>query len=109
MTLVGIPLDEQAAIFATVASVLHLGNISFSEGPEESSQLASADAKAHLEAAARLLGVPSDGLLKALTTRTRNTFDGQALELEPWVLGYLALAVTEVLCQSRGGVTHSRG
>ena len=87
MTLVGIPLDEQAAIFATVASVLHLGNISFSEGPDESSQLASADAKAHLEAAARLLGVPSDGLLKALTTRTRHTFDGQDLELEPWVLG----------------------
>lgn len=79
MTLVGIPLDDQASIFAAVASVLHLGNIRFVEGPEESSQLAGGDAQFHLDAAAQLLGVSAQGLAKALTTRTRVTHDGDPL------------------------------
>jgi myosin-5 len=77
MTLVGIPLDDQASIFAAVASVLHLGNIKFTEGAEESSQMAPGDSQFHLEAAANLLGVDARGLAKALTTRTRITPDGQ--------------------------------
>lgn len=35
-----------------------------------------AEAQKHLEATAYLLGVEADGLLKALTTRTRQTVDG---------------------------------
>ena len=31
-----------------------------------------------LQAAARLLGVNADGLLRALTTRTRHTHDGES-------------------------------
>lgn len=83
MKLVGIPLEDQDAIFAAAASVLHLGNIKFAEGPEESSTVSGENAQFHLEAAARLLGVDSKGLAKALTTRTRQTFDGAALHLQP--------------------------
>lgn len=76
MTLVGIPVEQQDACFRMVAAVLHMGNLEFAEGAEEdSSQLAPAAAK-HLDACAMLLGVQPDGLLKALTTRTRQTVDG---------------------------------
>ena len=77
MTLVGIPKAEQDAAFRTVAAVLHLGNLDFVDagGDSESSALA-APAKRHLTAAAKLLGVDAAGLLKALTTRTRQTVDG---------------------------------
>ena len=79
MTNVGIPEDEQDAIFQLVASVLHLGNLTFEEaGEHDSSKLADSAADA-LEAAARLLGVSADGLAKALTTRTRHTVDGELL------------------------------
>ena len=77
MTLVGIPVEQQDACFRMVAAVLHMGNLEFAEGAgEDSSQLAPAAAK-HLDACAMLLGVPPDGLLKALTTRTRQTVDGE--------------------------------
>ena len=76
MTLVGIPVEQQDACFRMVAAVLHMGNLEFADGAEEdSSQLAPAAAK-HLDACAMLLGVQPDGLLKALTTRTRQTVDG---------------------------------
>ena len=77
MTLVGIPAEQQDACFRLVAAVLHLGNLDFVEGQEQDeSALAPAAAK-HLEACAMLLGVESEGLLKALTTRTRQTVDGE--------------------------------
>ena len=84
MTLVGIPKEDQNAIFAASASVLHLGNITFSEGPEESSHVTDASAEFHLNAAASLLGVDAKGLAKALTTRTRQTFDGADLLHDPY-------------------------
>lgn len=77
MSLVGIPRNEQDSIFAAVASVLHLGNITFKDGEDESSELNGDSAKYHLEAAARLLGVDAKGLGNALTTRTRQTVDGK--------------------------------
>ena len=41
MTLVGIPSEEQDAVFATVAAVLHLGNVAFVEaGEADSSKVA---------------------------------------------------------------------
>ena len=77
MTLVGIPVEQQDACFRLVAAVLHMGNLEFAEGAEQdSSQLAPVSAK-HLDACAMLLGVQPDGLLKALTTRTRQTVDGE--------------------------------
>jgi myosin heavy subunit len=77
MSLVGIPEEEQLAVCRTVAAVLHLGNVGFVEGPEDSSRLAPGGAaEGHLRAAAALLGVRGEGLLRALTTRTRHTTDG---------------------------------
>ncbi|KAL0034959.1 hypothetical protein WJX79_002631 [Trebouxia sp. C0005] len=76
MTNVGIPGGEQDAVFQLVATVLHLGNLEFTEaGEHDSSQVVESSAAA-LEAAARLLGVQSDSLSRALTTRTRHTVDG---------------------------------
>ena len=75
MSLVGIPKREQDAIFAAVASVLHLGNLIF-VGNEDDESSVSPDAEFHLNAAAKLLGVPAAGLANALTTRTRQTPDG---------------------------------
>ena len=94
MTLVGIPLDEQDAIFATVAGVLHLGNVAFQEGPDESSAVTAA-AQQHLQAAATLLGVDADGLLKALTTRTRQTVDGT-----PSKFPHLTFSCQQQICLS---------
>ena len=81
MTLVGIPKHEQDQIFATVAAVLHFGNTQFAPAGDdgESVQLADEASKGHLEAAAKLLGVEAGGLLRALTTRTRHTHDGERL------------------------------
>ena len=77
MSLVGIPEEEQLAVCRTVAAILHLGNVAFTEGPEESSRLAGGgSAERHLSAVAALLGVQAQGLLHALTTRTRQTTDG---------------------------------
>ena len=76
MTLVGIPEVEQNAVFATVAAVLHLGNITFSASGEDAAEVAGPSAGLHLDAAARLLGSDSATLQKALTTRTRQTPDG---------------------------------
>ena len=76
MKLVGIPEAEQDAAFRTVAAVLHLGNLAFVEAGEVDSSTVAPAAQRHLAAAAKLLGVPAAGLLKALTTRTRQTVDG---------------------------------
>ena len=77
MSLVGIPETEQEAVFQTVAAVLHLGNVAFVDGAEQdSSQVPAGAPMKHLEAAAQLLGVPAQGLARALTTRTRQTTDG---------------------------------
>ena len=79
MTLVGIPQAEQDGIFASVAAVLHMGNTLFVPARDggESCKLADDTASAHLGAAAHLLGVDAAGLLHALTTRTRQTHDGE--------------------------------
>ena len=68
----------QEAIFAVIASVLHLGNCKFIEDPKSDGgcMIADAASEQHLTWAAELLKVPADGLLKALSTRTRQTPDG---------------------------------
>ncbi|KAF8063028.1 XI-F [Scenedesmus sp. PABB004] len=77
MSKVGIPAEQREAVFATVAAVLHLGNISFVEGPEpDSSKAAPGSAQEHLRAAAKLLGVDPAGLEHALTTRSRVMREG---------------------------------
>lgn len=68
----------QEAIFAVIASVLHLGNCKFMEDPRTDGgcMLADPASERHLSWAAELLKVPAEGLLKALSTRTRQTPDG---------------------------------
>lgn len=52
MAKVGIPPQQREAVFATVAAVLHLGNITFVEGKEaDSSIVAPGKAQEHLQAA----------------------------------------------------------
>lgn len=51
MTRVGIPAEDREAIFRTTASILHLGNVTFTSGPDESSLPADAKAQTHLQAA----------------------------------------------------------
>lgn len=52
MAKVGIPPEQREAVFATVAAVLHLGNVSFVEGKEsDSSMVAPGGAQEHLQAA----------------------------------------------------------
>lgn len=52
MAKVGIPPEQRDAVFATVAAVLHLGNVSFVEGREsDSSAVAPGSAQEHLQAA----------------------------------------------------------
>ncbi|EFJ44389.1 type XI myosin heavy chain MyoA [Volvox carteri f. nagariensis] len=75
MERVGIPPADREAIFRTVAAILHLGNINFNPGPEDSSLVTPATEDA-LESTAVLLGVDKEGLCKALTTRVRQTPEG---------------------------------
>lgn len=79
MTLVGIPEREQDAACRTVAAVLHLGNVDFVEAGEQDSSTVAPDAQRHLSSAAKLLGVDAEGLLRSLTSRTRQTVDGAPL------------------------------
>jgi hypothetical protein len=52
MAKVGIPPEQRDSVFATVAAVLHLGNVSFVEGKEsDSSAVAPGSAQEHLQAA----------------------------------------------------------
>jgi len=76
MDVVGLSRNDQDAVFSVVAAVLHLGNIQFKAGGDDDTAQLTPESKDHLTAAADLLGVPSVGLKKALTTRTRQTPDG---------------------------------
>ena len=80
MELVGISKEDSDAAAKVVAAVLHLGNIVLEPvGDGESCAPSSTDggkAAAALEAAAFLLSVDTESLLKALTTRTRQTPEG---------------------------------
>ncbi|KXZ52496.1 MYO1A protein [Gonium pectorale] len=75
MERVGIPAADREAIFRTVAAILHLGNIDFNPGPEDSA-LVAPSAEDGLDTTAMLLGVDKEGLRKALTTRVRQTPEG---------------------------------
>jgi hypothetical protein len=67
----------QEAVFRVVAAILSLGNIAFGSGAdEESSVVLPGQPSEYLRITAELLGVDKDGLVKALTTRTRQTPDG---------------------------------
>jgi myosin heavy subunit len=71
MSVVGIPQEDQQAIFTVVAAVLHLGNATFTANPNDDSGclLESERAKQHLMWAAELLQVRTCGHSHHVTLR----------------------------------------
>mmetsp|Transcript_29294 Transcript_29294/g.62048 ORF Transcript_29294/g.62048 Transcript_29294/m.62048 type:complete len:1596 (+) Transcript_29294:182-4969(+) len=75
MSLIGISRDDQLDVMRVVSSILHIGNITFGDALESDSAIMDGSivqdgADRHLAAAADLLGVASEELEQALTTRT---------------------------------------
>lgn len=66
MTFLGFTPGEQEALFRNTAAVLHLGNLEFAPGANESSTVSNRD---RLHIVAELLSVPSAKLEEALTIR----------------------------------------
>uniref|UniRef100_A0A162A2K7 Myosin motor domain-containing protein n=1 Tax=Daucus carota subsp. sativus TaxID=79200 RepID=A0A162A2K7_DAUCS len=74
MDIVGISETEQEAIFRVVASILHIGNISFAKGSEVDSSILKDDkSKFHFETAVELLKCDRKGLEDALLKRVMVT------------------------------------
>ncbi|OMO78429.1 IQ motif, EF-hand binding site [Corchorus capsularis] len=73
MDVVGISEKEQEAIFRVVAAILHLGNIAFAKGEEDSSMLQDDESKFHLQMTAELLMCDPQALEVALCERVMIT------------------------------------
>jgi myosin V len=76
MSLVGIPVEDQDAVFRTIAAVLHLGNVTFLDNADDAAGISSGEGEESLAVAAELLCVDAEGLRRILTTRTRQTPEG---------------------------------
>ncbi|OVA08348.1 IQ motif [Macleaya cordata] len=98
MDIVGISLDDQEAIFRTLAAILHLGNIEFSPGKEnDSSTIKDQKSSFHLQMAADLFMCDANLLLATLCTRSIQTREGsivKALDCYAAKTGRDALAKT---------------
>jgi myosin-5 len=85
MAAVGMSKEQQEGVFRLLAAILHLGDLSFSEpGSVEGSNRDEAapvpkdsGSQQALANAAQLLGVDPQQLLTCLTTRTRQTPEGE--------------------------------
>eukprot|EP01018_Ginkgo_biloba_P007926 Gb_22496 [translate_table: standard] len=77
MDIVGINLEEQEAIFRTLAAILHLGNIEFAAGREhDSSTLKDQRSSFYLQNAAKLFKCAAKELQDTLCTRIIVTREG---------------------------------
>ncbi|XP_059642620.1 myosin-15 [Cornus florida] len=98
MDIVGISLEEQEAIFRTLAAILHLGNIEFSPGKEhDSSVIRDQKSSFHMQMAANLFMCDANLLLATLCTRSIQTREGiivKALDCDAAVAGRDTLAKT---------------
>ncbi|KAF3775094.1 Myosin-15 [Nymphaea thermarum] len=98
MDIVGISLEDQEAIFRTLAAILHLGNIQFSPGREhDSSTIKDNKSSLHLQMAADLFKCNTKLLLATLCTRSILTREGniiKALDCNAAVASRDALAKT---------------
>ncbi|CAN6465948.1 unnamed protein product [Victoria cruziana] len=98
MDIVGIRLEDQEAIFRTLAAILHLGNIQFSPGREhDSSTIKDNKSSFHLQMAADLFKCNTKLLLATLCTRSIHTREGniiKALDCNAAVASRDALAKT---------------
>ncbi|KAH9729480.1 Myosin-16 [Citrus sinensis] len=73
MDVIGISRKEQDAIFGVVAAILHLGNIEFEKGEEDSSVVKDNESKFHLQMTAKLLMCDPGELEDALCKRVMIT------------------------------------
>jgi len=73
MDVVGISPEQKREILRIVAGILHLGNVEFVEGPNDTSEIK--DMRA-VESAGALLGVPGQSVKQALLFRTIQTGAG---------------------------------
>ncbi|CAL9171600.1 unnamed protein product [Musa hybrid cultivar] len=77
MDIVGISVDDQEAIFRTLAAILHLGNVEFSPGKEhDSSTIKDSMSYFHLQTAADLFMCNPDLMISTLCTRAIQTREG---------------------------------
>nr|XP_027213444.1 unconventional myosin-VI-like isoform X1 [Penaeus vannamei] len=74
----GLTSQERLAIYTTVAAVLHLGNISFEDNPEDTKGgcMVSPGCEGSLSTAASLMGVDPEELNQALLARVMQTNKG---------------------------------
>ncbi|XP_050720790.1 unconventional myosin-VI-like isoform X3 [Eriocheir sinensis] len=74
----GLSESERLAIYTTVAAVLHLGNVSFEDNPEDTKGgcMVSPGSQGHLKTAATLMGVDAEELNQALLARVMQTSKG---------------------------------
>lgn len=92
MQVLGFTSEEQDTIFKILASVLHLGNVYFhrkqmrhgQEGVEVGSD-------AEIRWAAHLLQVNSDGIIRALTTKTTVRHEKSKIKAprDGWIIGLI--------------------
>ncbi|KAJ4726841.1 Myosin [Melia azedarach] len=73
MDIIGISQTEQDAIFRVVAAILHLGNVDFAKGDEDSSVVKDGESKFHLQMTAELLMCDAHALEDALCKRVMIT------------------------------------
>ncbi|KAK4321632.1 hypothetical protein Pmani_007579 [Petrolisthes manimaculis] len=78
LTNFGLSDSERLAVYTTVAAVLHLGNISFEDNPDDSKGgcMISPGSDGSLKTAAALMGVDSTELNQALLSRVMQTSKG---------------------------------
>uniref|UniRef100_I7HPW8 Myosin XVB n=2 Tax=Mus musculus TaxID=10090 RepID=I7HPW8_MOUSE len=69
----GLCAEELTAVWAVLATILHLGNICFSSSERESQEVAAVSSWAEIHLAARLLQVPPERLEGAVTKRVMDT------------------------------------
>ncbi|XP_054921732.1 unconventional myosin-VI isoform X4 [Dermacentor andersoni] len=78
LQLMGLTDEERLSIYVAVAAVLHLGNVTFEESPDDSrggSQV-TAESEQSLRVAAALMGVDPDELRQSLLSRVMQTSKG---------------------------------
>ncbi|XP_028608612.1 myosin XVB [Grammomys surdaster] len=73
LRVLGLCTEELTAVWAVLATILHLGNICFSSSERESQEVAAVSSWTEIHLAARLLQVPPDRLEGAVTKRVTDT------------------------------------
>ncbi|GBF89890.1 hypothetical protein Rsub_02594 [Raphidocelis subcapitata] len=100
MRAVGISVSDQEQVFALLAALLHLSDLSFAPCPRDGDEgcALAGGGDASLAAAAGLLGVDAAALRKAVTTRTRATPDGPIVSpLQPKAAAETRDALSKVI------------